>query len=423
MNRRDFLRSAGAVAGSSFALGLPRLRAGRWLSADPPLQVGLVLPAGAPGEAVRRGVQMGVEEANTTAQLFGKSIQLTEADAGDSPGLAGERLVTEHGVFALIGGVGPDGALDVGRVADARKVLFLNVGDPADALRGRDCRRFTFHVAASAAMRSDAVAQGLEGTSFPRQWYFVHPPTAEGHALYGRGRAALLRAGGKDVGAADVAPDTNLAELFANAQKAGAEAVWVALQGPEQMRLAAAYRALAPAPAFQLAGPCLDEDAFRSVPADRRAGIWATMWYHERKPFGADSLSGRYLTRYGQPMDAAGWVGWLAPKILLESTERARSADPATLVSFLESERAGFDGHKGVPLSFRPWDHQLRQPLYLLRPRPQPPNPVDIFEVVADLPRRVPGDTALPAARLDRLGDGPGGGECHLTGAPGRAPG
>jgi hypothetical protein len=48
----------------------------------------------------------------------------------------------------------------------------------------------------------------------------------------------------------------------------------------------------------------------------------------------------------------------------------------------LERETTRFDGHKGQPLSFRRWDHQLRQPLYARTPAgfvdlPQATEPVN----------------------------------------------
>ena len=47
---------------------------------------------------------------------------------------------------------------------------------------------------------------------------------------------------------------------------------------------------------------------------------------------------------------------------------RAGASDGATLVAFMESAPP-FDGHKGEALTFRKWDHQLRQPLYVAGPR------------------------------------------------------
>jgi hypothetical protein len=94
-------------------------------------------------------------------------------------------------------------------------------------------------------------------------------------------------------------------------------------------------------------------------------------------------------------MDSQGWVGWFAVKMLWESTLRARSTMPGALLMYLESDAAQFDGHKGRPLSFRPWDHQLRQPLYVASPAS--PDPVEV-------PRARPGEEAASKDVLDRLG-------------------
>ena len=47
---------------------------------------------------------------------------------------------------------------------------------------------------------------------------------------------------------------------------------------------------------------------------------------------------------------------------------RASALDRGALVAYLESAPP-FDGHKGDALTFRKWDHQLRQPLYVAGPR------------------------------------------------------
>jgi ABC transporter substrate binding protein (PQQ-dependent alcohol dehydrogenase system) len=67
-------------------------------------------------------------------------------------------------------------------------------------------------------------------------------------------------------------------------------------------------------------------------------------------------------------MDGAAWAGWMAVKVLWEASLRARSTDGAALRAYLDRDATQFDGHKGWPLSFRAWDHQLRQPLYLVAP-------------------------------------------------------
>jgi ABC transporter substrate binding protein (PQQ-dependent alcohol dehydrogenase system) len=93
--------------------------------------------------------------------------------------------------------------------------------------------------------------------------------------------------------------------------------------------------------------------------------VRAALWNPALERFGASQLNDRFRARFHLPMDGPAWAGWVAVKILWESSLRARTVQPAALAAHLEAERTEFDGHKGWPLSFRRGDHQLRQPLYL----------------------------------------------------------
>lgn len=90
-------------------------------------------------------------------------------------------------------------------------------------------------------------------------------------------------------------------------------------------------------------------------------------WDSRLERFGAAQLNARFAAQFHRPMDSAAWSGWVAVKIAWEASQRARSTDATGMVSYLERESSQFDGQKGVPLSFRRWDHQLRQPLYVDR--------------------------------------------------------
>jgi ABC-type branched-subunit amino acid transport system substrate-binding protein len=65
-------------------------------------------------------------------------------------------------------------------------------------------------------------------------------------------------------------------------------------------------------------------------------------------------------------MTSGAWAAWLAIKILWESALRQKSGDGSAIAEYLTRDSTQFDGHKGQPLSFRAWDHQLRQPLYVV---------------------------------------------------------
>ena len=90
------------------------------------------------------------------------------------------------------------------------------------------------------------------------------------------------------------------------------------------------------------------------------------LWTPSLERYGAAQLNDRYAASVGSPMSAAAWAGWMSAKVLWEASLRAASTESARIAAFLASPSSNFDGHKGAALSFRQWDHQLRQPLYAL---------------------------------------------------------
>src|SRR5262249_14751921 len=88
-------------------------------------------------------------------------------------------------------------------------------------------------------------------------------------------------------------------------------------------------------------------------------------WDASLTRFGADTLNQRFERRFGSAMSEHAWTAWFAIKVLWESSVRLRSVDAHDIARHLSGDSTQFDGHKGRPLSFRKWDHQLRQPIYV----------------------------------------------------------
>ena len=151
-------------------------------------------------------------------------------------------------------------------------------------------------------------------------------------------------------------------------------------------------------------GRACSRSAFHVIPSDAMyrdaramAGNTAgepTAWSASLSRFGADTLNQRFSRRFNRPMTADAWAAWLAVKILWETGLRQRSGDAQALATFLERDSTQFDGHKGQPLSFRTWDHQLRQPVYFIA----------AGQAVKELPEASPDGSVRDA--LDRLGAG-----------------
>jgi ABC transporter substrate binding protein (PQQ-dependent alcohol dehydrogenase system) len=93
------------------------------------------------------------------------------------------------------------------------------------------------------------------------------------------------------------------------------------------------------------------------------AGLVAVAWSPKFERYGAPQVTRRLTRAAGRPMDAHDWPAWLAGKALVAAAAAAPKGPPAALVKALAD--AQLDGSKGVVMSFRPWDGQLRQPVLL----------------------------------------------------------
>lgn len=352
--RRAFLASL-AVAGVASAR--PRMA-----RAEDVITVGLVLPADSDKATdLGRGAQLGLDDANALATLFGKRLRLeTEVDRGT--GQAG-RALGRAGALAVLGGVG-SGAGEGLREVGAAGTPALNVGAADDRLRNEGCARRVFHVLPSVSMYVDALADFLIARRKLGRWAVAADRSPRGAEIEAATRRSVGRRGGSvidDAGAADV--------LLLAVDEGAIDA--------SVTRARAEGRA-----ADRIAG--IGEAGLR-LPAERAAGIWALGWHWQLERFSARELNARFRRRFSAPLGETSWAAWAAVKLVGEAVVRAGATDPASLIAFMQSGPP-FDGHKGEALTFRQWDHQLRQPLYVAGPRKADEAGADgPFTVLADI--------------------------------------
>ena len=279
VGRREFLETLAATTGAM----LFGARSPLDVRAPMALRIGLLATTHDDLPSVERGASLGVMEAQRVATLLGQEVSLIASSAPD-------RLVAD-GAHVLVGGLDEASCALLGELAEQHGRLFLNIGCSSDLLRGVGCRRSTFHIVPSDAMRRDAT------------------------------RAA-------------------------------------------------------------------------ETPSDGRIDIES--WLASLTRYGAAQLNDRYQAEFDAPMNSAAWSAWMAVKVAWEAAARAREFDTARVIAWLEDARTRFDGHKGRALSFRPWDHQMRQPLYYTTG--------DVEGLVVEVPALDRGGTTAVAEQLDRIG-------------------
>ena len=347
------------------------------------LRVGLLLPPGPIAPSILRGAKMGVAEADSLAQMFGKRIELAVPSVPGPEKLAGvaSRLVKE-GVPVLVGGGDERAAEALREIALEGKALFLNVGSAADRLRTERCDRHTFHVFASVEMHVGAVGFWLIEEKKARRWALLTESEEVRRAVL-----ALAEARGATVveGAPAVSGTTDWRPTLERFRAAAPEALWIGL-GPGS--LPGFFQQYGPAGlSGQLVGITPDALGLPSLEREALRGVWPVMWHHTLEKYSARDLNARHKRRFGEPLDGASWSAWAALKLVGEATVRAGTT-PQAILEYLESDPP-FDGHKGRPLTFRKRDHQLRQPLYLAQAPPVTAgeNRTSAALVVAEVPR------------------------------------
>ncbi|MDH5204965.1 MAG: branched-chain amino acid ABC transporter substrate-binding protein, partial [Hylemonella sp.] len=92
------------------------------------------------------------------------------------------------------------------------------------------------------------------------------------------------------------------------------------------------------------------------------AGWVALAWHGSFERFGAPQLVRRFIKSVKRPMTNHDWAAWIAGKTVAAAAASGAPTPAALSRALLDLQ---FDGSKGVALSFRPWDGQLRQPLLL----------------------------------------------------------
>lgn len=372
--------------------------------------------AGSASPAVRGpaelGARFGAGEVARLAELLGGSFELVIADPGAELEEEAGRLVDREGVLALVGGLDAAGCTALSRIADRFGLPFFNVGYLGDHLRGEDCRRTTFNIQASAAMYADALGTWLVADRDLTRWYFVTGSDPSESSVLPRLPRAIGRRGGVEVGRREIGQAPEVVELLADVERSGAQVLYLDLPEPRRAPFLRAYAESDPP--FELAGPPISSSWLRSLDPELRVGIWPTLWHPRLFKYGAEQLNGRFAGQFNRPLEAYGWASWLALKILGDAVLRGGSGAADEMIRFLEGDGGQFDGHKGKRLSFRAWDHQLRQPIYLIRAvgGGDSRHP---FDHVAELPLGEPGPELTSSEFLDELGERRGESRCRFA--------
>jgi len=304
------------------------------------------------------GAQLGVADNNTTGKFTNQTFEATDqvVAEGEDIGRAIQSLA-DGGVSLIVTDISAQRLLATADVAKAKGLLLFNVSATDDRLREAGCRISILHVAPTRSMLADALAEYLIWKQW-RRWLLIKGSHPEDELL-----AQAYRNSAKKFGAKIVEERTY--EDTGGGRRSDSGSVQTQRQIPTLTQSAPAHDVLIAADESEVFAGYLPYHSWDPRPVAGSAGLVPTIWDASHEQCGAVQLQNRFIKSFHRFMNVRDQAAWLAVRIIGESTTRTGTADPEKLRAFLISPDFSIAAFKGVRLSMRPWNQQLRQPILL----------------------------------------------------------
>jgi ABC transporter substrate binding protein (PQQ-dependent alcohol dehydrogenase system) len=304
------------------------------------------------------GALLGAADNNTTGKFTGQSFETVDArlEEGEDAGAAVERLA-DQGVRLVIADLDGPRLLAAADHARAKGALLLNASAPDENLREENCRANVIHVAPSRAMLADGLAQYLIWKKWSR-WLLIKGSHPADELLAQAYRNAAKKFGGKIV-------EERVFEDTGGGRRTDSGSVQTQRQMPVLTQGAPAHDVLIAADESEVFAGYLPYRNWDARPVAGSAGLVPTSWDSAHEQWGAQQLQNRFMQTFRRTMNARDNNAWLAMRMIGEAATRVNSNDPEKLRGYLTGPDFSIAAFKGVRLSLRNWNQQLRQPILL----------------------------------------------------------
>jgi ABC transporter substrate binding protein (PQQ-dependent alcohol dehydrogenase system) len=301
------------------------------------------------------GAELAIKDNNTTGQFTGQNFTLTpfiapkNADVAD---LFNNSIANKFNYVVSM--LSKSELINIAEPASAQPILFFDAATKDDELRNEQCRNNVLHLLPSRAMQADALAQYMMKKRWTH-WFLVTGNTPEDLLFSASIKRAAKRFGNKIVA-------EKIWEHTFDARRTAQSTVAEFSQTDD-------YDVLVVADEQGQFGEYLDYRTWIPRPVIGTQGLVATAWHRTHEQWGAVQIQNRFKEATGRWMEEQDYAAYLAVRAIGEAATRTKSNESKPIKDYMLSEQFALQGYKGVPLSFRPWDGQLRQPLLLAAPR------------------------------------------------------
>ncbi|MFP4539201.1 MAG: ABC transporter substrate-binding protein [Dichotomicrobium sp.] len=299
------------------------------------------------------GARLAIQDNATTGRFLGHEYKLRELivpPEGDFRDAVKSALAERPAEF-IVANMPAEDLLALADLPELQDSVIFNAGARDTRLRNEDCRANVLHTAPSRAMLTDALAQFLVKKQWAELFMIFGPNPAD------KRFAASMRNSIEKF-------DLNLVEekewpFAADMRRTASAEVPRFTQGVE-------YDVLIVADETKDFGRYLLYQTWLPRPVAGTQGLTPTAWSEVVEQWGAAQLQSRFEELAGRSMRATDFTVWSAARIVGEAVTNAGSGDFAEIMAEIRKPDARFAQFKSVPLSFRGWNGQLRQPVPLV---------------------------------------------------------
>jgi ABC transporter substrate binding protein (PQQ-dependent alcohol dehydrogenase system) len=308
------------------------------------------------------GAKLAITDNNTTGRFMNQEFKLDPIENSDPAKLIEEVVQkVDAGVHFIIVDASPETLLKMADAVKGKEALLINYSAADDSLREENCRPQVLHTAPTRSMLTDALAQYLVWKKWPH-WLLVLGPT-EKDKLY----AESLRRSAKRFGAKIVEERTFNYDSGSRRTDGGFEQVQQ--QIPTFTQNAPDYEVLVVADEGNLFGDYLPYRTWDPRPVAGTAGLVAESWHPAIELWGGTQFQNRFKRLADRTMRPIDYNAWLATRMVGEAASRTKSGEYKDLVAYMKGPSFDVAGFKGVGLSLRNWNGQIRQPVLVTTPK------------------------------------------------------
>ena len=302
------------------------------------------------------GARLGVADNNTTGKFTNQTFDVIDAPFNDDVTASLDRLLARNIKF-IIADLPPDALIAAADRARGKGALIFNISAPDERLREADCRADVIHIAPSRAMLADALAQYLVWKKWPR-WLLIRGSRPEDELLAQAYRRAAKKFGAKIV-------EERVYEDPGAGRRSDSGHTQTQREMPVLTQSAPAYDVLLAVDESNVFAGYLPYRTWDPRPVAGSAGLYPTSWDPGHEQWGAHQLQNRFMQLNHRPMNARDNAAWLAMRMIGEAATRTGSDSAEKIRAFMLGGDFSMAAFKGVRLSLRAWNQQLRQPILL----------------------------------------------------------